>query len=492
MRARQWIRHFFVYGLGVVLMNLLPALMVPIYTHRIAPSEFGALELLNRSQEILGMLLSFGLRGALVTFYQMENNDPCRQRAIYSTGLQFLMVAGLGGVLLALPGAGHLSQVLFRSRAYTTGVVLILAVTYFEMLFQMAVLYLQSELRSVLYVSAHTARLVLAIALNLVLVYWLRWGLEGILWATLVHTGIFAICLVAYLFLKTGFAFDRSLLTGMLRFGLPLVPASAFGLFFNNGDRYFLNAYATRADVGIYGLGYKLGMLSMGLVMMPFTKIWSVSMVGISKQPDGRRQLGKIATYIIAACVASTLGLSLFGPYLLRLVAPPAYWEAWRLIPIVGAAYVIYSWTVVMDASFYVTKRTIYKPITLGIGSVVIAALYWYLIPRYGLMGAAWATLGGFAAFAALSLAYAQSVFRIEYQFGRIAWAGFLGCFLYEAGSLLPVSPLGQGMLLRSAILMAFPAILWVSGFLTREERQALGEYWQGLRLRLLNSLGTT
>ena len=74
------------------------------------------------------------------------------------------MVAGLCGVLLVLPGAGHLSQALFRSRAYTTGVALILAVTYFEMLFQMAVLYLQSELRSVLYVSAHTARLVLAIA----------------------------------------------------------------------------------------------------------------------------------------------------------------------------------------------------------------------------------------------------------------------------------------------------------------------------------------
>jgi O-antigen/teichoic acid export membrane protein len=492
VRLKQWIRHFFVYGIGVVLMNFLPALMVPIYTHRIAPSEFGALELLNRSQEILILLLSFGLRGALVTFYQMEKGDPRRLQGIYSTGLQFLMVAGLLGVLVALLGAGRISQVLFRSGAYTTAVVLILAATYFEMLFQMAVLYLQSELRSVLYVSAHTARLVFAIALNMVLVYWLHWGLAGILWATLIHTGIFAVWLVAYMFLKTGFAFDRALLVGMLRFGLPLVPASAIGFFFNNGDRYFLNAYATRADVGIYGLGYKLGMLSMGLVVMPFLKIWSVSMVDISKQKDGRRELGKISTYLLAGCITSTLGLSLFGPYLVQLLAPSAYWKAYKLIPVVGAAYVFYGWTVVMDASFYITKKTFYKPIILGISSVVIAGLYWYLIPRYSLMGAAWATLGGFASFAAVSVIFAQYVYHIEYQFGRIAWLWVVGCALYEVGSFFPISPVAQGLLARAAIMMAFPAILWVTGFLTAEERRALGNYWQGLRLRFLNSLGTT
>lgn len=492
MRLKQWIKHFLVYGLGVVLMNFLPALMVPIYTHRIAPPEFGALELLNRSQEILMVFVSFGLRSALLTFYQMEKGDPQRQKSIYSTALQFLLVVGLLTMLVGVLGASQLSQLLFGTGTYERAVILILAATYFEMLFQMAVLYLQSELRSVLYVTACSTRLVFAIALNLVLVYWLRLGLIGILWATLIHTAVFALLLLIYILGKTGFLFDRRLLAGMLRFGLPLMPASAVGFFFNNGDRYFLNAYATRADVGIYGLGYKLGMLCMLLVLMPFGKIWSVSMVDISKQPNGRRELGRISTYLLAACIASTLGLSLCSPYLVRVLAPAPYWEAYRLVPIVGAAYVLYSWTVIMDASFYITKKTVYKPIILSVSSVVIAALYWYLIPRHGLLGAAWATLGGFAVFAALSLVFAQKVYRIEYEFGRTAWLMILGCGLYQFGSLLPIQPLGQGLLARAGILVAFPALLWASGFITEGERRALGDYWQSLRLRLLHSPETT
>jgi O-antigen/teichoic acid export membrane protein len=492
VRLGQWIKHFLVFGLGVVLMNFLPALMVPIYTHRISPSEFGALELLNRSQEILMVLLSFGLRSALLTLYQMNKGEPQRQKGIYSTALQFLLVVGLIAVVACLPAAGKLSQLLFQTQAYNRAVVLILAATYFEMLFQMAILYLQSELRSVLYVSANSSRLVFAIIVNLVLVYWWRWGLMGILWATLIHTSLFAVGLLIYMFWRTGRTFDFSMLREMLKFGLPLVPASAIGFFFNNGDRYFLNVYATRADVGIYSLGYKIGMLSMMLVLMPFGKIWSVSMVDISQQPDGRRELGKISTYLLAACTASTLALSLMGPYLLRIMAPAEYWGADRLIPVVGAAYVFYSWTVIMDASFYITKKTFYKPIILGIGCVIMAALYWYLIPRYGLMGAAWATLGGFASFAGLTALFAQRIYRIEYQLRRIACLLLLGCALCVFGRYVSDYTPVVTLLARCGLLIAFPAILWVGGFLTGGEKEAIFRYCQLLRLRLQGSTGTT
>jgi O-antigen/teichoic acid export membrane protein len=360
------------------------------------------------------------------------------------------------------------------------------------MLFQMAVLHLQSELRSVLYVTAHVSRVLFAIILNLVLVYWFRLGLMGILWATLIHTSVFAAWLLAYMFSRTGRAFHTGLLWDMLRFGLPLLPASGIGLFFNNGDRYFLNAFATRADVGIYGLGYKLGMMSMLLVLMPFGKIWSVTMVDISAQSDGPREMGRIATLLVMACTASMLALSLFGPYLVRVMAPPAYSGASRVIPVVSVAYLFYGWTMVMDASFYVRKRTLYKPLILAISSVAMAALYWGLIPRYGMMGAAWATLGGFATFAVVTLIFAQRIYRVDYQFGRIGALTALGVGLYGIGNLISISPVFVGLLGRTAIILLFPAILWITGFFTDGEKRILGNYWQGLRLRFQNFASTT
>lgn len=488
MKLGSWIKHFLVYGFGVFLMNFLPALMIPIYTHRVTPSVYGVLELLSRSQEIILLILSFGLRSALLTFYQMGKEMAGRQQRIYSTALQFLSSFGVAAILLLILGSRLWSSLLFGTREYASAVVLILAGTYFEMVFQMAVLYLQSQLRSVLYVTVFTTRLILAIVLNLIFVYWWRWGLMGILWATLIHTAVYAIGTLIYVLRRTKFHFDRQLLGEMLRFGAPLVVSAIASFMLNNGDRYFLNIYCSQADVGIYGLGYKIGMLSMTLVLMPFMKIWSVTMVDISRKPEGPEEFGKIATYLIAACAFSTLGFSLLSPYLVRFFSERSYWEAYRVVPIVGAAYILYSWTVVMDASFYVKKQTVYKIYSMGIAGGSVMLLYWLLIPRFGMTGAAWATLGGYAIFAIATAFYAQRVYLIRYELGRLSVLFAVGVLFCEVGKLVPITPLARGIVLRTILTLGYPLVLWFSGFVKQEERKVLGEHWQTVRLRFLKS----
>ncbi len=481
MQIRHWVKHFLVYGSGVILMNVVPFALIPIYTHAVTPQEYGVLELLNRSQELLLLLVSLGLRSTLLTFYQMEKGKPERQQKLYSTALQFLMASSF--VMLAVAGlfAKGGSQLLFASPGYSFAIVLILIATYFESLFQTAALYLQSELKSELYVTVFASRAVFSVLVNVLLVSVWGWGLYGILWATLIQTFISTALLLAYTFAKTGMGFDRELTRDMMRFGLPLVPG-AFAMFaLNNGDRYFLNAYATQADVGIYGLGYRLGMLTMSLVLMPFGKIWSATMVDISRQTDGPVRLGRIATYLLAACAFSTLGVSLFSPFALRLLTTPAYWDAYKVVPVVGAAYIFYSWTVIMDASFYITKKTAYKSIILALSCAVILPLYGVLIPKFGTMGAAWATLFGFAGFAAISAFYGQRVYRIEYEWSRIAGMFALATGLYLVGTSISPQNWTLSIIFRAVVSLAFPVVLWTF-FAQAAERHALVEYLGSMR----------
>lgn len=484
MKIGHWLKHFLVYGSGVILMNVVPFALIPIYTHAVAPHEYGVLELLNRSQELLLLLVSLGLRSTLLTFYQMEKGSPERQRKLYSTALLFLT----GSSLLMLLGAAFFaragSDLLFGSPTYTQAVLLILAATYFESLFQTAALYLQSELKSSLYVTVFASRAVFSVLVNVVLVSWMGWGLYGILWATVIQTVISTLLLLVYIFSKTGFAFDLALTKDMMRFGLPLVPG-AFAMFaLNNGDRYFLNIYTTPADVGIYGLGYRLGMITMSLVLMPFGKIWSATMVDISREADGPVRLGRIATYLLAACAFSTLGVSLFTPFVLRLLTTPAYWSAYMVVPIIGAAYIFYSWTVIIDASFYITKKTGYKSLILGLSCLVILPLYAILIQRYGTMGAAWATLGGFAAFAGISAYFGQRVYRIHYEVKRIGMVVAVAAALYLGASLVPPTDWITSIAVRTLACLAYPAILWVF-FATRGEKESLLQLLGSLKRRL-------
>lgn len=486
MTARDWIKHFVVYGLGIVLMNLLPALMIPIYTHRISPSIYGVLELLNRSQEILLLILSFGLSSAVATFYQLHRDDREFQKTIFSTFQLYISICSLAFILALLFFSSSISKMLFGSVGYKGAVQLILATTYFEVAFQSATLYLQCGLRSHLYVSTYTARSVLGLLLNLVFVYWWRWGLRGILLATFLHTFVFGLAATVYVLQHTGVRLDFKLLRKLLAFGAPLMIGGFSMFILNNGDRYFLQVFRTSSELGVYGVGYRLGTVALALLMYPFTKIWSVTMVDISRQPDGPTQLGRIATYLIGACIFTTLGLSLFGSFIVKLLAERSYWGASRLIPIVGLAYVFYAWSVVMDASFYVTKRTVFKIYDITLAGCVALALYWLLIPRYGMMGAAWATVGGFASFLGFKAIFAQRIFRIEYEGARIAWLFFIGVILYVTGAHLPNSPNWAAVATRILALVAFPAFVWLL-VLKKHETQAVRKYCRIVQVRFYN-----
>ena len=135
-----------------------------------------------------------------------------------------------------------------------------------------------------------------------------------------------------------------------------------------------------------------------------------------------------------------------------------------------------------MDASFYVTKRTTYKVYSVSMAGAIVTLLYWLLIPHYGMMGAAWATLGGYVAFAALTVLYAQRVYFIHYQYGRIALLFGVGILFYKVGALVPIIPVASGLLLRAVITLGFPVALWLGGFLDVSERKALVDSWYSLQ----------
>jgi O-antigen/teichoic acid export membrane protein len=285
-------------------------------------------------------------------------------------------------------------------------------------------------------------------------------GLKGILLSTLIQTSLSTIVLLFFVFRRIGFTFERSLLPDMLKFGLPLVPAAILMFIMNNGDRYFLNLFTSRDQVGIYGLGYRLGVVTTNLVLFPFGKVWSVVMVSISENEDGAHRLGRISTYLMAALTFSNLGMSLMSPYVVSTLAADQYHDAYKVVALIGASYLLYAWTTVMDASFYITKRTGYKPLILLISGVVIFALYSWLIPKYGMMGAAWATLGGFIAFTCVTLFSAQRIYRIHYEWVRMAKLMTLAVLLYLAGSSIPPENLGSSLALRVAAILVFIAVV--------------------------------
>src|SRR5437016_5143437 len=101
----RWIKHFLIYGSGTILLNAIPFFLIPIYTRAVSVSEYGVLELLNRSQDFVLLIITMGMASTLATLYQMEESRTGKLE-LYSTAILFLSLTSLV-ILVPLGLASH-------------------------------------------------------------------------------------------------------------------------------------------------------------------------------------------------------------------------------------------------------------------------------------------------------------------------------------------------------------------------------------------------
>jgi O-antigen/teichoic acid export membrane protein len=113
--------------------------------------------------------------------------------------------------------------------------------------------------------------------------------------------------------------------------------------------------------------------------------------------------------------------------------------------------------------------------VVTGAAAAVNVALNLILIPPYGMMGAAVATVAAYATMFVGMSWWGQRVYRVPYQWRRVLTAALAGAALAVAGKLV-----GGGLGVALALALAYPLALLPLGFYLPAERRAIGA-----RLRL-------
>lgn len=485
----QWIRHFVVYGLGIASLNALSFLVIPIYTRRITPVEYGILELLNRAQDVLAIAVLSGFSLAALAFFQFEKASPQRQGRVFSTALIGILLNGLLLSMLVLPFAGRISLALFQSEQYAWAIYLFVPLVPLEMVFNLGLVSLQARFQSIPYVLLGVGRFAIGLTLNLVMVYWLRMGLRGILLATVIHTVIPSVVVTILIMQKAGWSWEYKLWKQLLRYGLPFIPGGIFLFILNSGDRYLLNLFHGQAEVGIYAISYKFASIATFALVNPFLKVWGPVMIDVALHEDGKQNLARVTTNMTAAYVYGGLLLSLLSPWVLRRLVTENYQGAGAAIPVLVLAYLFWAISIVGDTVFYSTKKTEVKPLILGSAAVFCISWYLILIPRYGSLGAAWATVISFAFFALVTLRVGRRYLPIDYHYGKMGAILAVGIALFVAGKYLADRGVSE-LLCTFGAMLIFPACMWGSGLWTQQEKLLLIQTFRNGAGRLRSLIG--
>jgi O-antigen/teichoic acid export membrane protein len=274
---------------------------------------------------------------------------------------------------------------------------------------------------------------------------------------------------------RLSFVPDAPLLRRMFRFGLPTMPAELSLYSLNFIDRIILARTAGLAEAGLYALAVKFAQ-GMQVLARGFQLAWPPLAYSIRDDEEARGVYPAILTWFAAVLAFAVTGLWLDARWIVRLLAAPDFFPSYQAIGLLATGIALYALYLGMVVILGRTGRTEFSfPATIAAVATNVA-LNLALVPSHGIVGAGLALVGSYLVVLALMYVFTQRLFPVPYEWGRLALVVLTAAALVGAGeALLPTAGF-VGLASRTALWLAFPLILFATGFLHAEERSGLAE----------------
>jgi O-antigen/teichoic acid export membrane protein len=105
-------KHGTIYSAGRILSNLISFLMIPVYTNFLTPAEYGVLELLSLTIDVISTLVGIGMSAAVMRYFYSYDDIPSQNRVVSSAMLGTMTIMGVVSAT-SIIFSPHLSHLVF-------------------------------------------------------------------------------------------------------------------------------------------------------------------------------------------------------------------------------------------------------------------------------------------------------------------------------------------------------------------------------------------
>jgi O-antigen/teichoic acid export membrane protein len=465
---KRLLKHSGIYGVGLVASSVLGVLLLPLYTHYLTRADYGVIETLIAATAVLTILLRGGVASAFFRFYFDASMHD--RRRVVCTSFWFTMAGATLGLVAGVVLAEPISRALFGSgdranlvRASAIGL-------WAGMNYEQLSSWFRVEERSVAFVVATVVNLLITVGATVLLVVRFDEGPMGVIVGNFIGTLAVYVVLLAYRREQLGLVFDRPLLRAMQRFGLPLMASGLAVWAINFIDRFFLINIKGAAETGVYSLGVRISSVVL-LVLIAFRTAWPAFAFSLEDDREARQTFAYVLTYLTYVTCWLSAALGLLAPWIVRLLAPSnaAFWPASRVVALLSFGTAALGAYIVIGIGLGRIRRTQFEWVVTGSAAVVNIVLNIALIPTYGMMGAAIATIAAYVAMFLAMAWYSQRVYFVPYQWRRVATIATVAVGLTVVGKVLDVS-----LPIAVVLAVAFPFVLVPLAFYLPAERAQL------------------
>lgn len=394
-RFKLLVSNFFVYGLGGTISKIIPLIMLPIVT-RIMPNTtyFG----LN---DIYSVVVSFGSSLAIMGMYDalfrmfFEKSDEEYQKGMCSSALGFTLMTSLIIFIVLIIFKGEFSNIFFGDSNYKN----LVSISAVSILVGATNCIVSAPTRinnqRKVYLLANFLSPIISYCISIPLL------LHGLYIVALPIAGIiaaFSTEIIFYSFNRKWFSFKLikwKYIKNMLIIGLPLVPNFLIYWVFNSSDKLMISHLLDNSAVGLYGIGSRIGQISQ-LIYTAFASGWQYFAFSTMHDDDQVEMVSEIFEYIAIISLSSGMIMATFGNVIFKILFTQDYLGGAIVVPYLFLSPLLLMLFQINCNQFLIIKKSWPSMLVLMLGMCVNILANFYLIPIWGIEGAAVGTLFGY------------------------------------------------------------------------------------------------
>ncbi len=477
---KNFIKDTFIYGLAAVLPRAVNVFLVKLHTATLGAEKYAINTDYYVYAAYLNALLTLGMETAFFRFFSKERE----KNEVISTSFIALVCSSVGFLGIAL--YYHETIALFLGFQNPLFFKLLVWTIFLDTLVVIPYAYLRVNNQSKRFTFFKTVNILVFGLLNVFFLWYIPFAIQHQTYITeglvdyynstpkVIHifvsgtvaSAVSFICLVPVLF-KFSFSFNRALLRKMLVYSFPIMIGSLAFVTNENLDKLLLGKLIGEYEMGVYAACYKLGVF-MTLYIMAFRLGAEPFFFNYAGQKNAKKAYATILTWFTILGALFMLCITVFIDFFAGiLLGKPEYFSALYIVPIILLANLCLGIYNNLSMWYKLTDNTRYGMYFSLVGAGITVAVNLVLIPVFGVLASAWATLLAYGVMTVLSFVYGKKHYPVDYPIKR------LSIYVFTATALSGVSFLyfRNNILVSILFILLFLLLIYTS---ERKNIQAL------------------
>lgn len=484
------LRHTFsqtvIYSIGNLSTKVIGLILLPLYVEELTTSDYGVLSILEISSQILVAVLGLHLSKAMMRWLAQESDNITRKGIILNTYASVSIVSLLF-IAAFLVFQDTLSVLYFGKSSFAVYFKIMAFWVAAELLNRITLDLIRVHEKPKMFLLITITKFVSILTMNIIFVAYMKMGVEGVILSQAIGNGAVTVFTLPFVIRNVkGGKIMPAVFNEMLTYSFPLIFSTISTMVLTMSDRFMIKALGNYSEVGVYSLGHKIASVLNVFVIQSFQLGFLPIGYKMFNKKDAKLFFSRVMTYLVFVLFFVGLGISLFAKEVIILFARSneAYWIAYTVVPIIIFAFVLRGVNYMASLGLHYVKKTKYNAYILIVAALLNVALNYFLIPVFGIYGAAVASVTANGLMVLLFLHYSQKFYYIHYEKNRILKVFVVGIIILIAGAIIDLRDLSMvyALMLKVLFLISFPIILLLSGFYMKQEKEAISGVWRKWR----------